>query len=138
MITNNSVMQNKLILIDIDDTLYDVQRNKTIQPTTTIVRSLMESHPILFITYRPEAIRNETLQWLKDHVEDTIDNSQLLMRPNYVDAFNMPPPQMKLYQAMELSPDLSDILMIIDDSPETCEAFQKHGVQALCPFVNED
>jgi hypothetical protein len=128
----------KFVFVDIDHTLYDNSTNSPIEPTVGLVRTLMEHYAVVFITYRTEDMRVDTLKWLKKNVEDSIANNQLIMRIPNSDELSFPVEQMKLFQVLELvDQDIDSVLMIIDDAAKTCAMFQTVGIQAIQPHRSD-
>jgi hypothetical protein len=129
----------KFVFVDVDHTVYDNSTNLPIEPTIGLVRALMEHYAVVFITYRTEDMRVETLKWLKANVEKSIQSNQLVMRIPNTDESTFPVEQMKLFQVLELvDNDVDNVLMIIDDQPKTCAMFQTVGIQAMQPHRSDN
>lgn len=129
-----------IILCDIDGTLADISHrlhfingahkdydaffdamvdDKPLSNVVEVVRSLWHRHDIIFLSGRPDSHREQTNQWLSDHVIP-LEHIALLMRkagdfrPDYV-------VKRELYETVQrLSPD-DRIVGVIDDRPQVIE-----------------
>lgn len=89
-----------------------------------LVGKLARDHDILFLTGRPERLRDDTLAWLEQH---GIGDHQLVMRP---DGDRRPAARVKLELVRRLARERS-IRVIIDDDPVVVAAMNDAGYPTL-------
>jgi len=62
--------------------------DKPIKPVCAVLKSLYSSgYDILFVTGRPESCRNQTLEWIREHLGDSIADSRHLFMRSAEDGF---------------------------------------------------
>lgn len=83
----------------------------------------------LFLTARPDTIREMTIGWLKTHIWRPYENWLLLMR---TEANHNRSADVKKWQLNQLASDYGiyteDIVMAFDDRPEICEMYTNNGI----------
>jgi beta-phosphoglucomutase-like phosphatase (HAD superfamily) len=87
-----------------------------------VVRELASRYEIVYLSGRPERIREATQRWLTKHDAPA---GRLVLRKDHD---RRPAPIMKLAVLRKLAKQHS-IAIVVDDEPEVCEAFQTAGFQ---------
>lgn len=133
----------KVVLCDIDGTVADmkgirgpfewgkVDQDKPKTAVIQVVRSLMDSGiRVIFFSGRDgnSDCREKTLNWLRYHINPTIQDSQLVMRsegdtrPDYIVKEEM--------YTMNIYP-YYDVLVVIDDRPAVCRMWRRKGFEVM-------
>lgn len=90
----------------------------------TVATSLARAHDIIYLTGRPERIRKDTLDWLKQY---RFPPGRLLMRGN---ADRRPSATMKLEKLAKLATERK-IAVLVDDDVAVVRAAEKAGYPVL-------
>jgi len=108
------------------DAFFDAcDQDKPITIVCTLVSSLQENHRVIFVTGRPERIREKTLKWLGDHGCLVDMPPHMLMRkdgdhrPDWVVKEEM----LGLMRAHGYKPKL-----VIEDRKQVVEMYRKRGL----------
>jgi hypothetical protein len=89
-----------------------------------VVRELASRYEIVYLSGRPERIREATQRWLTKHDAPA---GRLVLRKDHD---RRPAKVMKLVTVRKLAQQHS-IAVVVDDEPEVCEAFQTAGFQTF-------
>lgn len=97
-------------------------------PVVSLVKSLLrdKSHVVIFVTGRPERIREETLAWLRENVG--VDDPILMMRP---DGDRRPDYEIKADLLSELRSCGVEPELAIDDRPAVAAMWRSEGLLVL-------
>jgi len=123
-------LKDKWVIFDIDGVLCKKGTLLPIEAGVGIYQALAKTNPILFLTFRPEDIREETLTWLQQWVDKEIGNDQLYMRIPDTDEGEYPAPEQKVDILMGLFEEPEDILVVFDDEAANIAAFRAQGITA--------
>lgn len=146
----------KLAIFDMDACISDDRRRKHLLPAhglcdndyaayhldcgndPVINRHLVEEHVsaghhIVFITARPAAYANATVEWLERNFSVRV-NFTLLMRPNG-DSTPCPALKVRLFEESEFDMKWEDVVAAYDDRQDTLDAYAAKGV-ANCVLVD--
>jgi uncharacterized HAD superfamily protein len=108
----------------------EMEQDPPIASVLEQVRQLQREHPIVILTGRPEEYRAASERWLAKY---GVKYDELLMRRT---GDRRPDFQAKEQLLRELGPER--VLMAIDDREPVCEAYRKHGVNAVLVGSNEE
>lgn len=89
-----------------------------------IVRRLAQDHEVVFLTGRPDRLRDDTRRWLRRH---GLDGHRLLMRP---EGERRPAALVKVRYLRELARD-REVAVVIDDDPVVVSAVREAGFPTL-------
>lgn len=93
-----------------------------------LVLALSDRFAPLFITSRPERVRDKTEAWLRSHLGLIVDRETLLMRP---DDATEPAHELKPRLLGAAGVRLADVAFALDDDPRVVEAWRALGVRCL-------
>jgi hypothetical protein len=124
-------LKDKWVIFDIDGVLCKKGTLLPVDAGVGIYKALAQTNPILFLTFRPEDTREETLAWLNQWVDEDIGNDQLLMRIPDTNITEYPPEEQKVDILMSMFTGPEDILFAIDDNPSIINAYKKAGICAV-------
>jgi hypothetical protein len=106
------------------------QVDRPIQPMVLLARNLSAVNAqILFCTARPVVYRNETIQWLQEHVISKSMDWDLCMRS---EGDERPSHEVKAEQ-LAFAKGQWDVWFAIDDQPSIKEMYTKKGIVCLQP-----
>jgi phosphoglycolate phosphatase-like HAD superfamily hydrolase len=123
-------LKDKWVIFDIDGVLCKKGTLLPVDAGVGIYKALAQTNPILFLTFRPEDTREETLAWLNQWVDKDIGNDQLFMRIPDTDEGEYPAPEQKVDILMGLFEEPEDILVVFDDEAANIAAFRAQGITA--------
>jgi phosphoglycolate phosphatase-like HAD superfamily hydrolase len=89
-----------------------------------VVRELASRYEIVYLSGRPERIREATQRWLTKH---DAPGGRLVLRKDHD---RRPARVMKLAALRKLAKQ-HEIAVVVDDEPEVCETFQTAGFQTF-------
>lgn len=131
----------KAVIVDLDDTISETlwrreianfdeahlasAKDKPLLDMIEMVNELSGRYAIVGVFPRPARYRKLTMEWL---IKNGVKLDLLLMRPD--DDFR-PEPEMKLDLIRKTFPDLSRILVAMDDRDDVIEAYRAAGINAM-------
>jgi hypothetical protein len=123
-------LSDKWVIFDIDGVLCKKGTLLVIDAGLQIYKALSKTNPVLFLTFREEESRDETLIWLQTWIDEDIGNDQLYMRIPDTDAGEYPSQEQKVDILMALFDKPEDILVVFDDEAPNIAAFRNQGITA--------
>jgi len=129
-------MKSKTVVMDIDGVLCKPHTYLAIEEGVAVYDAMVRNHPIIFLTFREEERRKETLTWLKENVDRFVTNDQLYMRIPDTTPDEYPAPEQKvdILQALMAK---DEVLMVFDDSALNVKAFRDAGYTAYQTQKND-
>lgn len=116
----------KVIILDIDGTVYDNKNNCRIEPVYNLYKSYKtQGYGVVMCTYRPESYREQTEKLL---AELDIVYDKLYMRHNKDDR---PPEQTKKYMVDHMRQNDMQPVCAVDDDVENCRMFASEDIFTL-------
>jgi FMN phosphatase YigB (HAD superfamily) len=124
-------LKDKWVIFDIDGVLCKKGTLLPVDAGVGIYQAMAKTNPVLFLTFRPEEDREETLEWLNQWVDDEIGTDQLLMRIPDTDPGEYPSQEQKvdILTSMFENPQ-EEILVVFDDEAPNIKAFRDLGITA--------
>jgi hypothetical protein len=106
-----------------------------------ILEAILARYPdtltVFFITGRPERVRHDTEDWLRDNLSPSlITHSQLYMRPDD-DYKNQPNGQFKCSVYREHIKDKYEVMFVMDDQVSVVNMWRNQGLVCLQPENND-
>ncbi len=95
-------------------------RDPVLEPGRARVRAAAQQHAVLYLSGRPERLREVTEQWLRNH---EFPAGAVLLRPDR----DRRPARLLKRQVLRRVSTAAEVVLVVDDDPEVCQALRAAG-----------